>query len=267
MMSRIDSKFPITRQTFCVIVVSCAIAILGTTGCTIQSKSSTKNGNHHSSGDEIETVPAPAIASAEGSSADNSPLKFQTVILQENLKHPWGLAWLPDGSILITERPGRLRIVRNGVLDPKPIPGLPQVFAQSQGGLLDIAIHPHFQDNRLVYFTYSQGNATANRPHIARATFDGDSLKDWQVIFQVSQTKPRGQHFGSRLAWLPDGTLLASIGDGGNPPIELEGEFIRQQAQNLGSHLGKIIRIKDDGSIPSDNPFLNNTEAAPEVWS
>ena len=132
---------------------------------------------------------------------------------------------------------------------------------------MDIAVHPRFQDNRLVYFTYSQGNSQANRTHIARATLDGDTLKDWQVIFQVSQTKPRGQHFGSRLVWLPDGTLLASIGDGGNPPIELGGEFIRQQAQNLGSHLGKIIRIKDDGTVPSDNPFLNNPEAGPEVWS
>ncbi|MDY7014860.1 MAG: PQQ-dependent sugar dehydrogenase, partial [Cyanobacteriota bacterium] len=138
---------------------------------------------------------------------------------------------------------------------------------ENQGGLMDIALHPRFEENRLVYFTYSHGTSSANRTRIARATFDGRALSDWQVIFEVSQTKPRGQHFGSRLAWLPDGTLLASIGDGGNPPVQLEGEFIRQQAQNLGSHIGKVIRINDDGSIPSDNPFVNDAEAAPEVWS
>jgi glucose/arabinose dehydrogenase len=185
----------------------------------------------------------------------------------ENLEHPWGLAWLPEGDLLITERSGRLRIVRDGVLDSTPIPGVPDIFAQGQGGLLDVAVHPRFAENRLVYFTYSQGNTSANRTQIARATFDGNALSDWQVIFEVSQTKARGQHFGARLAWLPDGTLLASIGDGGNPPVSLEGEFIRQQAQNLGSHLGKVIRINDDGSIPPDNPFANDAEAAPEVWS
>lgn len=222
-----------------------AIALLtvtgGVIGCTARSESS------------------PASASSD--------TNFQMVTVVENLEHPWGLAWLPEGDLLITERSGRLRLVRDGVLDPTPIPGVPDIFAQGQGGLLDIAVHPRFADNRLVYFTYSQGTAAANRTQIARARFDGSTLSDWQVIFEVSQTKSRGQHFGARLVWLPDGTLLASIGDGGNPPIELEGEFIRQQAQNLDSHLGKVIRINDDGSIPPDNPFANEAEAAPEVWS
>ena len=221
--------------------------LLGAAGCTAQIQADLPS---------PAPIDPPAIAGNPG---------FQTVVVLENLEHPWGLAWLPDGALLITERPGRLRIARAGILEPRPIPGLPDIFAENQGGLMDIALHPRFSENRLVYFTYSHGTLEANRTRIARATFDGSTLKDWEVIFEVAQPKPRGQHFGSRLVWLPDGTLLASIGDGGNPPISLAGELIRQQAQSLDSHFGKVIRIHDDGSIPADNPFTS--EAAPEVWS
>ncbi|MBD2652583.1 PQQ-dependent sugar dehydrogenase [Synechocystis sp. FACHB-383] len=201
--------------------------------------------------------------------------EIKAVPIISGLEHPWGMAWLPNGDILITERPGRLRIVRNGVLDPEAIGGVEEVatvsaqqlFASQQGGLLDIALHPRFEENRFVYFTYSHGTQQANRTRVARAVFDGETITDWQVIFEVGQTKSGGQHFGSRLTWLPDETLLVSIGDGGNPPVQLEGDFIRQQAQNLASHLGKVIRINDDGTIPVDNPFVDNPEAAPEIWS
>ncbi|AIE74350.1 MULTISPECIES: PQQ-dependent sugar dehydrogenase [unclassified Synechocystis] len=211
--------------------------------------------------------------SAEIAQANQKEITAVPVI--NGLEHPWAMAWLPNGDILITERPGRLRIVRNGVLDPEAIAGVTEVstvaanqlFASQQGGLLDIALHPRFEENRFVYFTYSHGTQQANRTRVARAVFDGETLTDWQVIFEVGQAKPGGQHFGSRLTWLPDETLLVSIGDGGNPPVQLEGDFIRQQAQNLASHLGKVIRINDDGTIPADNPFLDNPEAAPEIWS
>jgi glucose/arabinose dehydrogenase len=249
-----DLRFPKTVYTL--IATGSAISLFGVMGCTPQSDSSSAIG----------AADAEEATAAANSPTDSDP-DFQQVTVAENLEHPWGLAWLPEGDLLITERSGRLRIVRDGVLDSTPIPGVPDIFAQGQGGLLDVAVHPRFAENRLVYFTYSQGNTSANRTQIARATFDGNALSDWQVIFEVSQTKARGQHFGARLVWLPDGTLLASIGDGGNPPVSLEGEFIRQQAQNLGSHLGKVIRINDDGSIPPDNPFANDAEAAPEVWS
>lgn len=231
-----------------------AIALWAAMGCTAQTQPGatvTETG---------ETTPIEATTAAD--EAD-----FQMVTVLENLEHPWGLAWLPDGELLITERPGRLRIAREGVLDPTPIPGLPEIFAQGQGGLLDIALHPDFAENRLVYFSYAHGDSSANRTRIARATFDGETLNDWEVIFEVSQPKSRAQHFGSRLAWLPDGTLLVSIGDGGNPPTAIDGEFIRQQAQNRSSHLGKVLRLHDDGSIPADNPFVEDTEAAPEIWS
>ena len=192
-------------------------------------------------------------------------VRLTTVV--DGLEHPWGMAWLPDGALLITERPGRIRLVRDGVLVDAPVAGMPVVFAQRQGGLLDVALHPNFVENRFVYLSYAHGSDDANRVRVARAVFDGTALSDLEVIFEVADPKTGGQHFGSRLLWLPDGTLLISIGDGGNPPVSFEGRDIRQQAQNLGTHFGKMIRIRDDGSTPADNPFVDNEGARPEIWS
>ena len=202
---------------------------------------------------------------SEGPVAPDTGFKLNTVT--SGLEHPWGMAWLPDGSMLITERPGRLRIVRNGTLDPDPIKGVPEVFASGQGGLLDVALHPLFGENNLVYLTYSAGDGSANRTTVARGVLDGDELRDAKVIFEVSDPKAGSQHFGSRLLWLPDRTLLVSIGDGGNPPVSFGGGDIRLQAQNLGTHFGKLLRINDDGSIPEDNPFVGRDDAKPEIWS
>lgn len=248
LMSSIKKIPPLGKVMQQLVRIGLAIAWLGSIGCTPQGPSG--------------SVPPPQAQAATGEADALRP-----VTIVKNLNHPWGVAWLPDGSLLITERPGRLQLVRAGILEPKPIPGLPDLFAEGQGGLLDIAIHPRFAENRFVYFTYSDGNLAANQTHIARAKFDGRTLQNWQVIFKVSQTKPRAQHFGARLAWLADGTLLAALGDGGNPPIRLGDELIRQQAQNLGSHLGKVIRINDDGSVPVDNPFVSDAQSKPEVWS
>ena len=191
----------------------------------------------------------------------------RTTTITEGLERPWGMAWLPDGSILITERPGRLRIVRNGELDLEPIAGVPEVFAVNHGGLMDVSLHPNFESNRLVYFTYSDGTNQANHTKVARAVFDGTSLQNWSDIFEVTPLKPSGQHFGSRITWLPDNTMLVAIGDGGNPPIQLNGENIRNQAQNLNSHLGSVVRLNDDGSIPQDNPFVDDANANDAIWS
>ncbi|SBO43973.1 Quinoprotein glucose dehydrogenase (fragment) [Cyanobium sp. NIES-981] len=200
-------------------------------------------------------------------SPDPAGLPVEAVTLTtvvEGLEHPWGMAWLPNGTLLITERPGRLRIVRSGRLDPKPVPGVApvasdvkadQLFAASQGGLLDIAPHPRFAENGWIYFSYAHGTREANGTRVARARFDGRALRDWQVIFRVNRSKSGGQHFGSRLLWLPDATLLVSIGDGGNPPVSLDGAWIRLQAQNPASHLGKVVRLNDDGSIPPRQPL------------
>ncbi|MEM9684490.1 MAG: PQQ-dependent sugar dehydrogenase [Pseudomonadota bacterium] len=185
----------------------------------------------------------------------------------DGLEHPWGMAWLPNGDILVTERPGRLRLIRDGKLLAGSIGGTPDVFVRGQGGLLDVAVHPNFVDNNFVYLTYAHGTSDANRTRVARAVLDGMALKDLEVIFEVAEQKPGPQHFGSRLLWLPDGTLLVSIGDGGNPPVAIDGKLIRLRAQDRSSYIGKIVRINDDGSIPQDNPFVASDGAAPAVWS
>jgi aldose sugar dehydrogenase len=197
----------------------------------------------------------------------NSQANYRLVPVVRGLEHPWSMAWLPDRSILITERPGRLRIVRNGVLDPTAIGGVPTVFASGQGGLMDISLHPQFAKNRLVYLTYAYGTDTANRTRLARAVFDGKNLKNLQVIFEATPVKPGTQHFGSRIAWFPDNTLLLALGDGGNPPLKIEGKLPRFQAQNRRSQLGKVLRLKDDGSIPRDNPFVKDANTNPAIWS
>ena len=183
------------------------------------------------------------------------------------LEHPWGMAFLPGGDLLVTERPGRLRLVRRGRLLDEPVAGVPEVFASGQGGLLDIRLHPKFAENRNVYFTYAHGTSKANRTRVAAAVFDGKRLENWQVIFEVAASKSGSQHFGSRLLWMPDGTLLVSIGDGGNPPVRYAGDWIRVQAQNRGIHLGKIVRLNADGTVPPDNPFVGAADAEPAVWS
>ncbi len=192
---------------------------------------------------------------------------FKTTKILSGLEHPWSMAWLPDGTMLITERPGRLRIVRNGQLQPTPVAGVPEVFAAGQGGLMEVSLHPNFAQNRLVYLTYSYGDAQANRTRVARAKFDGKALSNLEVIFEVSPTKPGTQHFGSRIVWLPDNTMLLAIGDGGNPPLKINGELPRKQAQKLNSQLGKIVRLNDDGSIPKDNPFVETENANPAIWN
>lgn len=195
-----------------------------------------------------------ALAVSALALAQNAPYKITTVL--RGLEHPWGMAWLPNGEMLITERPGRLRLVRNNQIVAS-ISGLPQVFASGQGGLLDIALHPKFEQNKLVYLTYAHGNNSANRTRVARGVLNGTALEKLEVLFEVSQPKSGGQHFGSRLLFLPDNTLLVSFGDGGNPPASIDGAFSRLQAQNLQSRLGKIVRLRDDGTLPTDNPYRN----------
>lgn len=191
--------------------------------------------------------------------------RAQTLI--EGLQHPWGIAWLPDGDALVTERPGRLRRIHEGRLEPRPIGGLPTILVEGQGGLLDIALHPDFEHNQLVYLTFASGTPAANRTSLARGRLDGDQLRDLTVIFRNPDAKADGQHFGSRLLFLPDGTLLMSIGDGGNPPTAFAGDVIRKQAQNRATLFGKLIRLRDDGTAPPDNPFASQVGARPELYT
>lgn len=196
-----------------------------------------------------------------------TPKSFKQVTVAKDLERPWGMAWLPDGAILITERVGRVKIFRNGSLEQIAIAEIPNLFVSGQAGLMDISLHPRFAQNNLVYLTYSSGNFQSNHTSILRAKFDGKALVEPQVIFEVKPSKSGNQHFGSRIVWLPDDTMLIAIGDGGNPPLQLDGELIRNQAQKLNSQLGKVLRLKDDGSIPSDNPFVKTDSANPAIWS
>lgn len=191
-----------------------------------------------------------------------------SVTVTEGLEAPWGMAFLPNGDLLVTELLGQLRVIRkNGQLEPRPISGVPPVATGGQGGLMDVTLHPDFARNRLIYLSHSMGDEQASWTRVIRAELRGRSLRNVTTIFEVSQKKPRIQHNGSRFAWLPDKTLLITIGDGGNPPTILEGAFIREQAQNPDSHLGKIIRVHDDGRIPTDNPFLDRPDAKRELFS
>lgn len=200
-------------------------------------------------------------------------VSYRQVAVAEGLEHPWSIAWLPDGTALVTERPGRLRAIRNGRLDPTPISGLPPVLVAPerglifQAGLFEVSPHPNFAQNRLIYLTYAHGTQQANRLRLARATLDGNALTNLQVLFEVSQTKPEYQHYGGRILWLPDGTLLLGVGDSGNPPVMVDGRLGRLNAQDLGSHIGKVLRLRDDGTAPPDNPFVGRAGARPEIYS
>lgn len=187
-------------------------------------------------------------------SATNVPVEpgVRRETLAEGLEHPWGMAFLPNGKILVTERPGRVRLISKDGLSPTPVSGAPQVFASGQGGLLDIALHPKFSTNKWVYFTHAIGTTDANRTALSRAklnldTAEGPSFSGLETLFEVSQTKRGGQHFGSRLAWREDGALLMSIGDGGNPPSMIDGKLARDYAQDPSSQLGKILLLTEDG--------------------
>ena len=192
---------------------------------------------------------------------------FHRVTLLKGLVHPWAMAWLPNGDVLVTERPGRLRRIANGQLVAVPLAGVAEVFSAGQGGLLDISLHPRFAENRRLYFTYAHGSTKANHTRVATAQLKGNRLDNWTVIFQVGPLKSGKQHFGSRLLWLPDETLLVSIGDGGNPPLRLAGDWIRKQAQNRSSHLGKILRIDATGAAPRGNPFAGTPGNKETIWS
>lgn len=197
---------------------------------------------------------------------------WKAVTITGGLMRPWSAVWLPDGkTLLVSEREGRLRVVQDGKLRRDVVKGVPEVLPLGQGGLLDIALHPDFKKNRLIYMTYSGGRRKANRTMLARGRIDKDftELTEVKTLFQVSQEKKGGQHFGSRLLWLDDGTLLMSIGDGGNPPLRLDGRLIRLNAQDLSSHLGKTLRLNEDGKAPGNNPFAvdGNPKTDPYIWT
>jgi aldose sugar dehydrogenase len=183
---------------------------------------------------------------------------YKITEIAKGLDHPWSMAFLPDGSMLVTERVGRLRLIKNGSLQTAPIGGVPAVHTGSQAGLFDIVLHPNFAQNNIVYLTYAAGTKAANGTQVARARFDGSALQDLQVIFQALPLKDTDNHYGGRMAFLPDGTFALTIG---------EGFEYREKAQDLTSDLGKIVRLNEDGSVPQDNPFIGQASVRPEIYT
>ncbi len=215
-------------------------------------------------------------ASAQPFQAAGDPalnVNYRQVAVAEGLEHPWSIAWLPDDTALVTERPGRLRTIRNGRLDPTPVAGTPPVLVAPerglvfQAGLFEVLPHPDFARNRLLYLTYAHGTAQDNRLRLARATFDGNALSNLQVLWENAQGKPEYQHYGGRLLWLPDGTLLVSVGDGGNPPVSVAGELVRLGAQKPDNHFGKLVRLTAEGQPAPGNPFAGQANARADVYS
>ncbi len=188
-------------------------------------------------------------------------------VIVDGLENPWGMVWISDSEILITERPGRLRIVRDGELQEEPVNGLPDIYVDGQGGLLDITKHPEFEENSLIYITYSAGDEDKNRTTIGRGEFDGSSLNNFEVVFEVNAVKSGNQHFGSRMLWLPDGSFLVSIGDGGNYIRFDDGNWIREQAQNTETHLGSILHLTDEGEPAREVSLFPGEHSVPELWS
>jgi glucose/arabinose dehydrogenase len=185
----------------------------------------------------------------------------------EGIPQPWSITWLPDGRPLITSKAGKLHILNGKRLDAIPLERLPPVFTGGQGGLLDIALHPDDKVNPRVYMTMSTGTASDNRTILVQGVFDGKRVHGIKTLFRVEPGKSGGQHFGSRLAWLPDGTLLMSVGDGGNPPQRVGGMLARDQAQNLATDHGTILRLTAEGKAAPGNPLANRPGARPEIWT
>ena len=182
---------------------------------------------------------------------------FRVVTVTTGLDHPWGLAFLPDGRMLVTERSGQLRTVTEGHLDPSPIAGVPEVRASGQGGLLDVALHPEFREAPWVYLSYAAGSWGRAGTEVARGRLRDHRLEDVEVLFRALPKSSGGRHFGSRLRFAPDGHLFISLGDRGD----------RHRAQDPGDHAGSIIRLRDDGTVPPDNPFVGVDRARPEIFT
>ena len=182
-----------------------------------------------------------------------------TEVVAEGLEHPWGLAMLPDGRMLVTERPGRLRIVsKEGGLSP-PLSGVPAVHAFDQGGLLDVELDPQFASNHRIYLSFAEpGSSGTSGTSVARAVLGDSGLSNVRVIYQQDPKINSNFHYGSRIVFRPDGTMFITQGERFSE---------RKEAQNLLSYFGKIIRVNSDGSVPKDNPFVGRADALPAIWS
>ena len=195
------------------------------------------------------------VASAQTFSSEQH--EFRVVTVARGLVHPWSLAFLPNGDMLVTERVGRLRIVRNGDLMASPVPGVPDVELGGQAGLLDVALHPKFMENRLIYLSYVGAGEGGSGTEVARARLVDDALVDLETILVVTPKSLGGRHFGSRLLFGQDGFLYVTAGERAS----------KNRAQDLGDLAGSIMRLTDDGGVPPDNPFVGRPGIRPEIYA
>jgi glucose/arabinose dehydrogenase len=207
------------------------------------------------------TLASSASAQIDLSGSALHPFRVVTVV--EGLETPWSMAWLPNGDMLVAERDGRLRIVRDGRLLPDPVAGVPVVHAEGQGGLFDVLPHPDFASNHLLYLAYADPNDGASTTRVVRARFENDRLGDLEEIFKAV-AQGRDGHYGGKLAFDRDGYLFITTGDRQVPP---EGNLEAHPAQDVSNHHGVLVRLHDDGRVPDDNPFVGQAGALPEIWS
>ena len=204
-------------------------------------------------------VPSPVLAQAPRSPTPASVKGIVDVqTIAKGLEHPWSLAFLPDKRMLVTERPGRLRVVGPDGRVSEPLTGVPQVYASGQGGLLDVALSPTFDQDRLVYLSFAESGEGGAGTAVARGRLGERGLENTQVIWRQQPKVGGSNHWGSRIVFRPDGTLFVTLGERFNHS---------ERAQDLSATLGKVVRINPDGSAPRDNPFVNRTGALPEIWS
>ena len=198
---------------------------------------------------------APSLVYAQTYRSDEH--SFRVVRVVEGLAQPWSLAFLPDGRMLVAEKAGRLRVVSRGQLEPEPVAGLPEVTVHGQGGLQDVALHPLFEKNSLVYLAYAARGDDGVGTELARGRLAGNRLEDVQVLFRQSPKGQRGQHFGGRIVLDRAGYVYLTLGDRGEMP----------RAQRPGDHAGSVIRLHDDGRVPQDNPFVGKQGWKPEKYT
>ncbi len=189
---------------------------------------------------------------------------YKVDLVVEGFDRPWGLTWLPDGRMLLTTKSGGVYTVTGDTSTPVELVGFPEVYDGGQGGLMDVAVHPDFAKNGWVYFTASTGSGQANHTTLIRGKLTGNRLTEVKTLFEVTPLKNGGQHFGSRIVWRKDKTMLLAIGDGGNPPTKLDGEWIRNNAQNTQNHLGKVLHLTEEGKPPAKAAVSGGR---PEIYS